>query len=99
MPHASISIRQSRPDQGDLRRQGEHASVLPDLLQTLGLDVGRQAIIRRDAARFALYTLTDAVSELSVNTVRMGRNGRALVETRFAWPRVAAEMEAAYASR
>jgi len=76
MPHASISIRQSRPDQGDLRRQGEHASVLPDLLQTLGLDVGRQAIIRRDPATFALYTLTDAVSERSVNTVRMGRNGR-----------------------
>jgi glycosyltransferase involved in cell wall biosynthesis len=27
---------------------------------------------------------------------RMGRNGRALVETRFAWPRVAEEMENAY---
>lgn len=27
---------------------------------------------------------------------RMGRNGRELVEARFAWPRVAAEMEAAY---
>ncbi len=76
MPHASISIRRSRPDQGDLRRQGEHASVLPDLLQPLGLDVGRQAIIRRDNATFALYTLTDAVSELSVNTVRMGFDGR-----------------------
>jgi phage replication-related protein YjqB (UPF0714/DUF867 family) len=77
MPQASISIKRSRADQGDLRRQGEHASVLPDLLQTLGLDVGRQAIIRRDdAATFALYTLTDAVSEPSVDTVRMGRSGR-----------------------
>lgn len=28
----------------------------------------------------------------------MGRNGRALVESRFAWPRVAAEMEEAYCS-
>ena len=28
----------------------------------------------------------------------MGRNGRALVETRFAWPRVAAEMEDVYCS-
>jgi glycosyltransferase involved in cell wall biosynthesis len=27
---------------------------------------------------------------------RMGRNGRALVESRFAWPRVAEEMERAY---
>ena len=76
MPHASISIKQSRADQGDLRRHREHASVLPDLLPTLGLDVGQQAIIRRDAATFALYTLTDAVSELAVNTVRMGRDGR-----------------------
>jgi phage replication-related protein YjqB (UPF0714/DUF867 family) len=76
MPHASISIRRSRADQDDLRRHGEHASVLPDLLQILGLEVGRQAIIGRDATTFALYTLTDAVSELSVNTVRMGRDGR-----------------------
>ncbi len=29
---------------------------------------------------------------------RMGRNGRALVESRFAWPRVAAQMEEAYCS-
>ena len=36
MPHASISIKQSRADQGDLRGHREHASVLPDLLPTLG---------------------------------------------------------------
>jgi phage replication-related protein YjqB (UPF0714/DUF867 family) len=76
MPSAFISIQRSRPDQGDLCRHGEHASALPDLLQTLGLDVGRQAIIRRDADTFALYTLTDAQSEPSVDTVRMGRGGR-----------------------
>ena len=73
---ASITIRQSRADQDDLRQHGEHASVLPELLLPLGLDVGRQAIIRRDAATFALYTLTDGLSESSVNTVRMGRSGR-----------------------
>jgi glycosyltransferase involved in cell wall biosynthesis len=28
----------------------------------------------------------------------LGRNGRALVESRFAWPRVAQEMEDAYCS-
>ena len=55
----SISIKQSRADQDDLRRQAEHASALPELLQSLGLDVGRQAIIRRDAATFALYTDLD----------------------------------------
>jgi phage replication-related protein YjqB (UPF0714/DUF867 family) len=76
MPQASISIKSSRRDQGDLRTHREHASGRPDLLQTLGLDVGRQAIIRRDADTFALYTLTDAGSEPSVDTVRMGRGGR-----------------------
>ena len=76
MPDASISIKQSRPEQDDLRRQAEHASALPELLQTLDLDFGQQAMIRRDAATFALYTLTDALSESSVNTVRMGCDGR-----------------------
>jgi phage replication-related protein YjqB (UPF0714/DUF867 family) len=76
MPHASISIKSSRRDQGDLRTHPEHASGSPGLLQTLGLDVGRQAIIRRAADTFALYTLADAGSEPSVDTVRMGRGGR-----------------------
>jgi phage replication-related protein YjqB (UPF0714/DUF867 family) len=76
MPSASVSIRSSRRDQGDLRRHEEHASARPDLLLPLGLGVGRQAIIRRDAATFALYTLTAAESEPAVRTVRMGREGR-----------------------
>jgi phage replication-related protein YjqB (UPF0714/DUF867 family) len=76
MPRASISIKQSRPDQDDLRQKAEHASALPDFLLAQGLDVGRQAIIRRDADRFALYTLTNAGAEPSLDTVRMGRGGR-----------------------
>ena len=59
MPSASVSVRRSRPDQGDLRGRAEHASARPDLLRAVGLDVGRQAIIRRDSDTFALYTLTD----------------------------------------
>jgi phage replication-related protein YjqB (UPF0714/DUF867 family) len=76
MPRASISIKVSRPDQGDLRRHREHASGLPDFLRTLGLDVGRQAIVKRDADAFALYTLTDAEAEPSMDTLRIGRRGR-----------------------
>jgi phage replication-related protein YjqB (UPF0714/DUF867 family) len=76
MSRASILVRSSRADQGDLRRHREHASAMPDLLQTIGLEVGRQAIVRRDAETFALYTLTDAGSEPSVDTVRMGAGGR-----------------------
>jgi glycosyltransferase involved in cell wall biosynthesis len=43
----------------------------------------------------------DAAAALLDNRERraeMGRNGRALVESRFAWPRIAQEMEDAYCS-
>jgi phage replication-related protein YjqB (UPF0714/DUF867 family) len=76
MSQADVSIRQSRSDQEDLCRHREHASVRPDFAAALGLAVGRQAIVRRDDGRFALYTLTDAGSEPSAATVRMGRDGR-----------------------
>lgn len=76
MPRADITIKQSRSGQDDLRRHQEHASARPDFLKALGLDVGRQAIIRRDADRFALYTLTDAGPEPAAETVRMGQDGR-----------------------
>jgi phage replication-related protein YjqB (UPF0714/DUF867 family) len=45
-------------------------------MQAVGLDVGMQAVIRRDVDTFALYTLTDGQTELSADTVRMGRGGR-----------------------
>ncbi len=76
MPRTPVLIKMSRPDQGDLRGHREHASARLDFVQALGLDVGRQVIIRRDAGTFALYTLTDAGSETSSDTVRMGRDGR-----------------------
>ena len=76
MTRAEIAIRQSRPDQCDLREHQEHASARLDLLEALGLDVGQQALILRDDGRFALYTLTDAGPEPAAATVRMGRDGR-----------------------
>lgn len=76
MTRTSISIKQSRSDQGDLRQKAEHASALPVFLRAQGLEVGRQAILRRDADRFALYTLTDAGPKPTLETVRMGRGGR-----------------------
>jgi phage replication-related protein YjqB (UPF0714/DUF867 family) len=71
-----ISIARSGSDQCELRQPPEHASARADLVHALGLDLGQQVIIRRDADRFALYTLTDAGSEPSMDTVRMGREGR-----------------------
>ena len=76
MPRAAISISQPQSDQGDLDSHREHASVRSDFAAALGLDVGRQAIIRRDDGRFALYTLTDAGPEPAADTVRMGQDGR-----------------------
>jgi phage replication-related protein YjqB (UPF0714/DUF867 family) len=74
MPRADITIKQS--DQADLAKHREHASVRPDFAASLGLGVGRQAIIRRDAGRFALYTLTDGGPEPTAATVGMGPGGR-----------------------
>jgi phage replication-related protein YjqB (UPF0714/DUF867 family) len=76
MPQSRISVRLSRPDQDDLRANAEHASAAPELMRAVGLDVGRQALIRREVDTFALYTLTDAQTEPSGDTVRMGRGGR-----------------------
>ena len=76
MPQTRISVRLSRPGQDDLREHAEHASALPDLMTSVGLDVGRQAVIRRGVDTFALYTLTDAGADVSTDTVRMGRDGR-----------------------
>ena len=76
MPQSGIWVRVSRRDQDDLPGHAEHASAVPELMQAVGLDVGRQAVIRRDVDTFALYTLTDARTEVSADTVRMGRGGR-----------------------
>jgi phage replication-related protein YjqB (UPF0714/DUF867 family) len=80
MAQVRVAVRLSQPGQGDLREHAEHASAVPDLLQSVGLEVGRQAIIRRDVDTFALYTLTDAQPEASASTVRMGRGGRGRLE-------------------
>ncbi|HEX8170323.1 MAG TPA: glycosyltransferase [Thermoanaerobaculia bacterium] len=54
-------------------------------------------VVRADAGAIGL----DAINALLDDPARraeMGRNGRALVESRYGWPRVAAEMEEAYCS-
>ena len=76
MPEARISVRRARWEQSDLLAQAEHASALPDLLHSIGLGAGHQAIVRRDGGEFALYTLTTVESEASPDIVRMGVGGR-----------------------
>ncbi len=71
-----ISVRAPRPDREGLVRRREHAAARPDFLRAAGLDVGRQAIIRRDAGQFALYTLTDGGPQTPAGTVRLDASAR-----------------------
>jgi glycosyltransferase involved in cell wall biosynthesis len=52
-------------------------------------------VLGADAGIVGLAGL-EALLRDPVRRAEMGRNGRALVESRFAWPRVAQEMENAY---
>jgi glycosyltransferase involved in cell wall biosynthesis len=64
----------------------------------LSRDVGlAEEVVRAGAG---IIGLEDAAALLRdpERRARMGRNGRALVESRFTWPRVAQEMEEAYAA-
>jgi phage replication-related protein YjqB (UPF0714/DUF867 family) len=76
MPDAPISVRRARREQSDVRAHAEHASAHSDVLHSVGLDAGQQAIIRRDSGEFALYTLTTVETEPAPDIVRMGLGGR-----------------------
>jgi glycosyltransferase involved in cell wall biosynthesis len=65
----------------------------------LSADVGlADEVLRADAGAVGIDAIGPLLGD-AVARARMGRNGRALVESRFTWPRVAAEMEEAYAAR
>jgi len=52
-------------------------------------------VVRANAGVVGLESVADLLDDRAQREA-MGRNGRALVESRFAWPRVAEEMEEAY---
>lgn len=54
-------------------------------------------VVRADAGVIGLEGVPALLAD-PARRAEMGRNGRALVESRFAWPRVAEEMEEAYCS-
>lgn len=56
-----------------------------------------EEVVSAGAGVIGLDAVPDLLEDASARE-RMGRNGRALVEARFAWPRVAARMEEAYCS-
>lgn len=52
-------------------------------------------VVRADAGAIGFEAIASLLDDRE-RRARMGRNGRALVESRFAWPRVAEEIEHAY---
>jgi glycosyltransferase involved in cell wall biosynthesis len=54
-------------------------------------------VVRAEAGAVGTESIAPLLAD-AARRARMGRNGRALVESRFAWPRVAQEMENAYCS-
>lgn len=64
----------------------------------LSRDVGlAEEVVRADAGIVGMEGVADLLRDPS-RRARMGSNGRALVESRFGWARIAREMEAAYAA-
>jgi glycosyltransferase involved in cell wall biosynthesis len=57
-----------------------------------------EAVVRAEAGVIGLESIGRLLDD-SDRRVTMGRNGRALVESAFAWPRVAAAMEREYEAR
>jgi glycosyltransferase involved in cell wall biosynthesis len=64
----------------------------------LSKDVGLADEVMRANAGIVGMEGVAALLDDAVRREEMGQNGRALVESRFAWPRVAQEMETAYCS-
>jgi glycosyltransferase involved in cell wall biosynthesis len=64
----------------------------------LSKDVGlAEDVVRAGAGATGLESIAPLLADAE-RRAAMGRNGRALVESRFAWPHVAQEMETAYCS-
>jgi glycosyltransferase involved in cell wall biosynthesis len=64
----------------------------------LSQDVGlAQEVVRANAGAIGLESIAPLLADAE-RRIAMGQNGRALVESRFAWPHVAQEMETAYCS-
>ncbi len=64
----------------------------------LSKDVGlADEVVRANAGAIGLESIAPLLAD-AARRADLGQNGRALVESRFAWPRVAQEMETAYCS-
>jgi phage replication-related protein YjqB (UPF0714/DUF867 family) len=72
----SASIKKALTSQTDLLNHGEHCSVDPEQLATIGRAVGHQIRVTRDATHRANYTVYEPRQETPETIVRMGAVGR-----------------------
>jgi phage replication-related protein YjqB (UPF0714/DUF867 family) len=71
-----VQVRESPPDQEDLRDHREHCSVDPRLLQKVGTAPGQQIRLYRSETQFGLYTVSEVTDEQDQAVIRTGLSGR-----------------------
>jgi phage replication-related protein YjqB (UPF0714/DUF867 family) len=64
-------VRKAFNSQATLQNQREHCSLDPQRLASLGIPVGSQIRIKRQADQLALFTISETRNETAENTVRM----------------------------
>jgi phage replication-related protein YjqB (UPF0714/DUF867 family) len=64
-------VRKAFNSQATLQNQREHCSVDPQRLASLGVPLGSQIRIKRQADQLALFTISETRNETAENTVRM----------------------------
>jgi phage replication-related protein YjqB (UPF0714/DUF867 family) len=79
-------IKKAQDTQATLLRQPEHCSLDPRRLANIGLSVGLQLRVRRDADDVALYTISETHDESADTTVRMAVVARRRLDTEDEFP-------------
>jgi hypothetical protein len=64
------------PEQKDLIDHKEHCSADPEMVATVGRELGHQVRIKRNDDEYGLYTVSEVRPENPAKIVRMGKDGR-----------------------
>jgi phage replication-related protein YjqB (UPF0714/DUF867 family) len=101
-----VTVRRAFSSQATLRGRGEHCSLDPERLASLGLVPGSQIRVRRSAEHLALYTISETRQEVVDTVVRMALAARerlgtpdefeAVVDTEVPHPTLSDEEARAY---
>jgi len=70
------SVKKAFSSQSTLLDRGEHCSLDPERLESIGVTLGSQIRIKRTDDQFALYTISETRHEPKDTIVRMGFQGR-----------------------